>query len=125
MKQKVLIGLLLFSALASIAGGISIILGRANLPQEYLLHTDFKSYYFAGVILMAVVGGSALIAAIAQIKKLVGASLATVVAGVIMQMWIVGEIVSIRHLNFLQVIFFAIGTAVIILAPKDEIKSKK
>jgi len=125
VKRKVLIGLLLFSAFASIAGGVYIILGKANLPVEWLAHTGFRDYYFAGVILMAIVGGSALIAAIANIKYLIGASLATVVAGVIMQMWILGEIVSIRHINVLQIIFFAIGTAIIFLVPQDKTKSKK
>lgn len=118
-KHKLLIGLLWFSGLAAVAGGIGLIMGKMGLPPQWLEPTGFDSYYFPGVILMAVVGGSALIAAVSQHKKLVGANLATVVAGIIMMFWVVGEIASIREVNFLQAIFFAIGLSIVLLTPPD------
>ncbi len=120
--QKLLMGLLLFSGLASVAGGISLITGKAGVPSDWLVSTGFNNYYFPGVILMAVVGGSSLLAAISLYKKQVGAGIATVLAGLIMLTWIIGEMVSIRHINFLQIIFIVLAIIIIILAPSDKTK---
>jgi hypothetical protein len=62
---------------------------------------------------MAVVGGSALVASIALAMRSVGWQLATILAGAIMVMWIVGEVASIRGFHFLQVIYFATGVLII------------
>ncbi len=122
-QQKLLIGLLIFSGLASVAGGIGLITGKAGVPSVWLASTGFNSYYFPGVILMAIVGGSALLAAISLYKKQVGAGIATVLAGLIMLVWIIGEIASIRHINFLQLVFIVIAISIIALAPSDKTKS--
>ncbi len=121
-KRKILIGLLWLAGVAAVLGGIGLIMGKMGLPAQWLEPTGFDSYYFPGVILMAVVGGSALIAVVSQHKKLVGANLASVVAGIIMMFWVVGEIASIRELNLLQAIFFTIGLSIVLLTPSDSKK---
>lgn len=123
VKRKIVIGLLYFSAIASILGGIGLMQGKMGLPLSWLEPTSFTSYYFPGVILMAIVGGSALIAAVSQHKKLVGANLASVLAGTVMMFWVVGEIASIREINFMQFIFFAIGLIVVVITPRDKTKT--
>lgn len=125
VKRKIVIGLLYFSAVASILGGIGLMQGKMGLPLSWLEPTSFTSYYFPGVILMAIVGGSALIAAVSQQKQLVGANLASVVAGTIMLIWVVGEIASIREINFMQFMFFAIGFSIVLLTPSDNSKKFK
>src|SRR5664280_3240687 len=71
-------------------------------------------------ILMAMVGGSSVIAALAMMKRAAGWQLSAILAGVIMLLWIVAEIASIRGLHFLQVVYFVTGAAVIWLTPKAE-----
>ncbi len=124
-KHKILIGLLWFASFAAILGGVGLIMGKMGLPAQWLEPTGFKTYYFPGVILMAVVGGSALIAAVSQHKKLIGANLATVVSGIIMMFWVVGEIASIGKVNFLQALFFGIGLSIVLLTPSEEKSSTK
>ncbi|TGN64734.1 hypothetical protein EXE59_12780 [Nocardioides eburneiflavus] len=75
------------------------------MPNEgttALLHGTFGSArasacclacnYFPGVILMAVVGGSALVAAAALAERSDGWQLTSIVAGTVMLAWIVGEV---------------------------------
>ena len=92
------------------------------IPRQpsWVQHTDFSSQYFPGVILMAVVGGSSLIAALAMMKRTVAWQLSSILAGVIMVVWIVGEIASIRGFHFLQVIYFVTGALVVWFTPKTE-----
>jgi len=96
------------------------------IPEQasWIQHTDFNSQYFPGVILMAVVGGGSLIAALAMAKQAVGWQLSSILAGVIMLFWIVGEIASIRAFHFLQVIYFVTGVAVVWFTPKGELVSE-
>lgn len=121
-KRTALLTLLWFDATAAILGGIGLMQGKMGLPAEWLSHTSFTSYYFPGVILMAIVGGSSLIAAIATKKNLVGASLTSLVAGIIMLLWILGEIVSIREFHPLQVVFIISSITIIYLTPKEKAK---
>ena len=89
------------------------------IPEQasWVRDTDFLSNYFPGVILMAVVGGSSLIAAAALVKRSDGWQLASIVAGTIMVFWIIGEIASIRGFHFLQVIYLVTGALVVAWTP--------
>ena len=85
--------------------------------ESWVRHTDFAGNYLPGVILMAVVGGSSLIAAAALVKRVDGWQLASLVAGTIMVFWIVGEVASIRAFHFLQVIYLVTGALVVAWTP--------
>lgn len=118
-----LIGLLLLHAVTAIAGGLSIITGNIELPADTLAHSAFPDLYFPGVILMAIVGGSALIAALATWKRVLGSELAVIVACVVMFVWLTGEIASIRHINFLQVTYYSTTAWILyILKPSTPVK---
>lgn len=119
-KRKLLIGLLLFIGLTAVAGGIGLMTGSVDPGAELLTDTDFASFYLPGIILFAVVGGSSLLAAISTYKKVIGAELASILAGLILLFWLVGEVVSIGHLNPLQFIYFALGCAVLYLTPFEK-----
>jgi hypothetical protein len=114
---RVLMGLLLFNSVSSIGGGIALMTGVIPEQAEWVEHTDFSSLYFPGVILMVVVGGSSAIAALAMMKRSEGWQLSSIVAGVIMLFWIVGEVASIRGFHFLQVIYFLTGAMVVWCTP--------
>ena len=119
-NNRILFGLLLFNALSAVGGGVALMTGLIPRQPSWVQHTDFSSQYFPGVILMAVVGGSSLIAALAMMKRTVAWQLSSILAGVIMVVWIVGEIASIRGFHFLQVIYFVTGASVIWFTPQGE-----
>ena len=116
-KSKILLGLLLFNGLSATAGGLALMTDRIPEQASWVRATDFPSNYFPGVILMAVVGGSSLIAAAALVKRSDGWQLASIVAGTIMVFWIIGEIASIRGFHFLQVIYLVTGVLVVTWTP--------
>ena len=111
--SKFVLGLLLFNGVSSVVGGIALMTGMIPEQPTWVEHTDFNSLYFPGVILLAIVGGSSLFAASTMVKRIEGWQLASILSGVIMIVWIVAEIASIRAFHFLQVIYLVTGAAVI------------
>jgi hypothetical protein len=116
---KVLLGLLLFNAISAAGGGVALMTGAIANQPSWTSHTDFRSQYFPGVILLAIVGGSALVAACALLKRAPGWQLSAIVAGMIMVLWIVGEIASIRGFHILQVTYLFTGAAVVWFTPRQ------
>jgi hypothetical protein len=119
-KSKFLLGLLLFNGLSATVGGLALITDWIPEQTSWVRDTDFPSNYFPGVILMAVVGGSSLIAAAALVKRSDGWQLASIVAGTVMVFWIIGEVASIRGFHFLQVIYLVTGVLVVTWTPARE-----
>lgn len=117
VRSKVLLGLLLFNGVSAVGGGLALMTDWIPEQTSWVRETDFTSNYFPGVILMAVVGGSSLIAAAALAKRSDGWQLASLVAGAIMVFWIVGEIASIRVFHVLQLIYFVTGALVVWWTP--------
>ena len=116
-KSKILLGLLLFNGLSATGGGLALMTDWIPEQASWVRDTDFPSNYLPGVILMAVVGGSSLIAAAALWKRSDGWQLASIVAGTIMVFWIIGEVASIRGFHFLQVIYLVTGALVVSSTP--------
>ena len=118
-----LLGLLLFNGVSAVGGGLALMTGWIPEQASWVRDTGFTSNYFPGVILMAVVGGSSLIAAIALVKRSDGWQLASIVAGTIMVFWIIGEIASIRGFHVLQVIYLVTGALVVWWTPSRDASS--
>jgi hypothetical protein len=116
-QTKFLLGLLLFNGLSATVGGLALMTDWIPEQASWVRDTDFPSNYFPGVILMAVVGGSSLIAAAGLVKRSDGWQLASIVAGIIMVFWIIGEVASIRGFHFLQVIYLVTGALVVTWTP--------
>ena len=73
-----------FIALTAMGGGIAILVGADEFPLEWLSGVPFKDYTLPALILIFVVGGSSLIAAIAAMTQNPIGSLAAAIAGIIM-----------------------------------------
>lgn len=116
-SEKWLFAIHIFNAVTAIIGSIGLIGGAVD-QASWLAITDFKSYYFPGVILGGIVGGSSLFAALTQFKRTGSWQLASILAGVIMMLWIVIEIPSIRAFHVLQALYFATGAAAVWLTPR-------
>jgi hypothetical protein len=119
-KSKTLLGLLLFNGFTAVGGGLALMTDWIPEQATWVRETDFPSNYFPGVILMAIVGGSSLIAAIAMLKRSDGWQLTSIVAGTVMMVWIIGEAASIRGFHFLQVIYLVTGGLVVWCTPNRD-----
>ncbi len=115
-----MLGLLLFNGLSATVGGLALMADWIPEQESWVVATDFPSDYFPGVVLMAVVGGSSLLAAAARVKRTDGWQLASIVAGTIMVFWILGEVASIRAFHFLQVVYLVTGALVVAWTPSRE-----
>jgi hypothetical protein len=115
---RILFGLLLLNGISAVGGGFALMTGVIPRQPLWIQHTDFGSLYLPGVILMAIVGGSSLLAALAMMKRASGWQLCSLLSGLVMLFWIVGEIASIRAFHFLQVIYFVTGGLVIWITPR-------
>lgn len=118
-RTKVLLALLSFNGVSAVGGGLALMTDWIPEQASWVRDTDFASNYFPGVILMAVVGGSSLIAAAALAKRVDGWQLASIVAGTVMVFWIVGEVASIRGFHVLQVIYLVTGALVVAWTPRQ------
>ena len=116
-KHTMLLGLLLFNGVSAAVGGLALMTEWIPQQASWVRDTDFPSNYFPGVVLMAVVGGSSLVAAAALLKRSDGWQLASIVAGTAMVVWIVGEVASIRAFHVLQVVYLVTGALVVAWTP--------
>lgn len=112
-SHRTLLGLHLLNGLTAVGGGLALMTGWIPDVDSWTAHSDFPGTYFPGVILFAVVGGSALVAAVAMAKRVPGRELASLVAGMVMLAWIVGEVASIRGFHVLQVVYLVTGLLVL------------
>jgi hypothetical protein len=108
----------LFVGLTAVIGGLAILLGAIQMPGEWLHHTPFSSYRVPGMVLAVIVGGSALVAAVAVMVRSVWDAIASLVAGVILVGWIVSEVAMLGFQSGLQPLYFVIGLLMIGLATR-------
>lgn len=99
----------LVSALGGAWGLISGGIVAMGLPLSYLDGTPFDSYFWPGVILLFVVGGTQAVALVAQVRRLRVAWGLHAVAGFGMMLWIFVEMAMLSVFSVLHVIYFATG----------------
>jgi len=116
-NERWLLDILLFNSVSAAAGGISVSGDFVGFPLAWLRHSPFHSYLIPGLVLFVVVGGSAVLAAVAVLREAARARELTMLSGIIMAGWVVSELAFVRLFSFLQVLYFATGIAVIMLAP--------
>jgi hypothetical protein len=88
-----------FGAVSAVGGGIALMAGleSGRFPLDWLRGTPFSSYVIPGLILALVVGGSATVAAAATLRSPLAGALTSLLAGVVMLGWIVGEILILNQ----------------------------
>ncbi len=123
IKNKIIIILAVltsFLSLTGLAGGIALVAQFNSPPVEQLNGSIFKDFTIPGIVLILLVGGSALIAAILLIRKNVFASVFSLLAGIIImsfefiEILVIGSPVGIART--LQIFYFGIGTLISILS---------
>ena len=115
-STRLLLALELFVAFWAFAGGIGMMGGGLDLPSDWLDGTPFSSYFFPGLILFVVVGGSMLAASLAVWSRHRFAGPASLAVGSILLIWITVQVALIGYRSWMQPTFFAFGLAIVVLA---------
>ena len=112
-----LVTLNIFLALTAIPDGFCLLTGIAAPPTEELNGSWFKDYTIPGLVLMLIVGGSALIAAVMLIRKYKFALFYSAIAGLIIITFEFFEVLAIGSPTgaglVMQIIYFVLGVLLV------------
>jgi DMSO reductase anchor subunit len=107
----------IFLALTAIPGGFCLITGIAAPPVEELKDAIFTDYTIPGLVLMIIVGGSALLTGILLIRKNKYAVLLSAAVGLIIMVFEYVQVLEIRSTKgaelVMKIIYFALGVVII------------
>jgi len=109
-------GLLAFGALNAFGGGYYGLSGAKGVPTEWLEGSPFSDYTFPSVILLAVVGGTFLVAAVAVFVRSRIARASALTAGTVVLVWIVVQVTIIGYVSWMQPTAAIGGLLVLLLA---------
>jgi hypothetical protein len=87
-----------------------------QLPPEVLQFTPFRNFMVPGIILMLVVGGVNISAAVSIIKDRPGRLAWSMWAGIILCGWLIIQMLLIRGANVLHLIYGMLGLIIMILS---------
>ena len=111
-----LIAATMFSALSAVGGSIAMLVTDGlGMPRVMLEGSPFDSFAIPAVVLLVIVGGTQVLAAVQLLRRAPSALLWAAIAGFGMTIWIVVETVVIRGFSALQGIYLATGLAQIAL----------
>lgn len=119
-RRYVLGALLGFLALSAFGGGYYALLGADGVPVEWLEGSAFSSYVGPGLILFAIVGGSAAIAAVAMLARHRRRFDLAKIAGWILVTWLITQVVIIDFVSWMQPVAATIAIAILWLAYRPE-----
>ena len=111
-------GLLSFGAMNAFGGGYYGLSGASGVPTEWLEGSPFPDYFFPSLILLVVVGGSFLLAAIAVFAGLRIARVAAVAAGLVVLGWLVAQVAIIGYVSWMQPTTAIAGVVVLVLGSR-------
>jgi hypothetical protein len=115
--------LCLLIGVTAIGGGLSLVLypdgSRTQLPLSLLRHSPFGSYLVPGLLLSVVVGLGNAIAGLLELRRHSRARPVSLTAGAVLVIWIVCEMLLLRTMHWLQLVYLVLGALVIMesLAP--------
>lgn len=107
-----------FDALSAVGGGIAILATGGTgmgMPISMLDNGPFDSFFWPGVVLLAIVGGTHVAAAVLLLLRRESALVWMAVAGFGMIIWIFVETGIIAGISWLQIIYFTTGTIELVL----------
>jgi hypothetical protein len=118
LGARVLLWVGVFNALSAVAGGAPLIVrpdgGAMGMPLSMLAGSPFGSFLWPGILLVVVVGGTQVLAVVAQLRRAAWAAAAAAVAAFGLAIWIFVEVVLLGGFSVLYAIYFA--TALLQLA---------
>jgi hypothetical protein len=108
-------GLLLFGAVNAFGGGYYGLSGAKGVPTEWLKGSPFPDYFVPSLILLVVVGGSFIVAAMAVFTGLRIARLAALTAGIVVLGWLAVQLAIIGYVSWMQPTTAIAGVLVLVL----------
>jgi len=100
--RQLLGALLAFAALNAFAGGSYGLTGAKGVPREWLRGSPFPDYFVPSLVLILVVGGSFLLAAVAVFARWRHDRLLAILAGAVVFGWLAVEVAIIGYVSWMQ-----------------------
>jgi hypothetical protein len=101
-----------FDAVSAVGGAIAMLLTNGlGMPRSFLAGSPFASFTVPALLLLAVVGGTQVLAAVLLFLHRPSSLFWSAFAGFTMVTWIVVETVIIRGFGVLQGLYYAAGVA--------------
>ena len=116
MIRTVVIVLDLVVGVAAVAGGVYLLAGARGLSREWLHGTPFRTFFWPGLALLALVGGSLLAATGLLIAQTHLGRLVSVEAGVVLLGWTGALLTTAGYRHWLQLLSVVLGIAVVALS---------
>ena len=107
--------LLVFGAVNAFGGGYYGLSGAKGVPTEWLNGSPFPDYFVPSLILLVVVGGSFIVAAMAVFTGLRIARLAALAAGIVVLGWLAVQLAIIGYVSWMQPTTAIAGVLVLVL----------
>lgn len=114
--------LLICNGAGALFGGWNLMLypdgSSIQLSMDWLKHTPFPDYRIPGVILFTAIGLFSVVAFFALLLKTARYPLLVLLQGVLLTGWIIIQMALIRTVDFLHILFGAIGIVLMIVGWK-------
>ncbi len=107
--------LLVFGAVNAFGGGYYGLSGAKGVPTEWLDGSPFPDYFVPSLILLVVVGGSFIVAAMAVFTGLRIARVAALAAGIVVLGWLAVQLAIIGYVSWMQPTTAIAGVLVLVL----------
>jgi hypothetical protein len=141
VADRVLVGTVIFQGVTGLVGGLMLITTPGEeefLPEIYLDHIPFDSWFWPGVILAGGLGITALVIAwgllrtpawhwVAPIERRTGhhwSWMAAIGLGVGLMAWIVVELVLLPEWSWLQPLYLAVGAVIVATAVTPAVRGR-
>lgn len=113
--RRTLAGLQMLVGLNALGGGIYGLVGARGIPVAWLAGTPFRSYFIPSLVLVVLVGGASLTAALAIVRGWPSAALVNAVAAGVLLAWITIQVGLIGYVSWLQPVMFAAGLLLLLV----------
>lgn len=102
----------IFNAVSAVGGGLGLLApGSLGIPLSLIAGSGFTSYFWPGVLLVVIIGGTQCLAVISELRSADTAAFWTALAGFAMIVWIFVEMAVMGGYSILHGIYFAAGVA--------------
>lgn len=122
-SQGVPVVLGLAVGISAIAGGGTLVVrpdgSVIHLSPGLLIHSPFRTFLVPGLLLVFVVGGINLWAVALQIQRSTLASVASLLGGSALLVWITTEMLLLHTMHWLQVTYFALAVSLVVTAMRE------
>ena len=119
MIRTTAIILLIFNGISAVFGGGALMNdstgGILNMPVEMLQYSPFTNFFIPGLILFTIIGLGSLFAGIIVIMKLRGYPFMVIFMGFALSIWISVQILYLKDVHYLHIIYGLLGIILIIL----------